>query len=803
MTAGRSARRLTVEGVVQGVGFRPHVWRLAARHDLGGWVRNRDGVVEILVEGDPDGLDGFVADLTHRPPPLARIDRLDAAVTVPLGLGRFTVDGSPSPGARPTRRLVAPDAATCPACRRELFDPADRRHRYPFLNCTDCGPRFTVIDELPYDRSRTSMADFPLCPACAAEYDDPADRRFHAEPVACPACGPRLRLVDRAGAALPGDPVRAAGERLRAGEVVALKGLGGYQLACDATGETVVAELRRRKARPDKPLAVMVADLDAARSIAALDDAEVALLSSPAAPIVLVPLRPGRGLAPAIAPGHRRVGLLLPTTPLHHLLVTEVGRPLVMTSGNRSDEPIAVDDTDARRRLGPVADAFLVHDRRIACRYDDSVARVRGGAPALLRRARGYAPAPVTLPAEVAPTLAVGAELQTAFCLAAGRDAFLSPHVGDLDNDEALAAFRHSLDHHRRLLRIEPRVVAHDLHPDLSSTRLAEGLGLPRVAVQHHHAHVVAVMAEHGLRDPVLGVAFDGFGLGTDGTGWGGELLVCDWSTAERVGHLRPVRQPGGDAAVRRPARMALAHALDAGCLDGALTLLGLGPDQADDALAGAGARQVVAQVSAGLASPLTSSVGRLFDTVAALTGICRAPSYEGQPAVLLEQAARGADPAVAATVTYPTDIAEVDGRPVDDTRRPHGAGHRGPPVPPLAGGDGDRPDGRLVVDTRPVVAAVVADLLAGTGSGMVARRFHDWLAAAVTGAVVRLARDRGLADVCLAGGVFANDLLIEAVTPRLDGRGLRVHAARAVPPGDGGLALGQALVAHARGGGG
>jgi hydrogenase maturation protein HypF len=753
------------------------VWRLAERHALGGWVRNRDGVVEIVVEGDETDLDRFGAELARRPPRLARIDRICTASTPPLDRRAFTVDGSAADGGRAEaaggRRLVAPDAATCDECRRELADPADRRHGYPFVNCTDCGPRFTIIDDLPYDRSRTSMAAFPLCPACAREYEDPTDRRFHAEPVACPDCGPRVRLVDRDAHPLGPDAIEGAAKRLRAGGIVALKGLGGYQLACDATDEDAVAELRRRKRRPHKPLAVMMADLAAAHRIAHLDDGDVALLTSVAAPIVLVRTRargPG-GLAPSIAPGHLRVGLLLPTTPLHHLLLAAAGRPLVMTSGNRTDEPIAVDDGDARRRLAEVADAFLVHDRRIACRYDDSVARVRRDGPALLRRARGYAPAPVGLPVDVAPTLAVGAELHATFCLASGRDAFLSPHIGDLDSDDAVAAFEQSLAHHRRLLRIEPRVVAHDLHPDLASTRIAEALGLPRVAVQHHHAHVAAVMAEHGLRDAVLGVAFDGFGLGTDGSGWGGELLVCDWAGSERVGHLRVVRQPGGDAAVRRPARMAVAHAHDAGRLGDALTLLALAPDEPDDRLTGATARLLTDQVDAGFLAPPTSSAGRLFDAVAALTGICTEPTYEGQPAMLLEQAATAADPAAAAAAAYSVELGDSDGR--------------------------------LVIDTRPLVGGVIDDLLAGADAGTVARRFHDWLATAVVEAGRVLTARHGLSRVCLAGGVFANDVLVEAIGAGLDGTPLRAYAARAVPPGDGGLALGQILVAHAHAHGG
>jgi len=770
LTSHPAGRRLLLEGVVQGVGFRPHAWRLAREHDLRGWVRNIDGAVEIVVEGGEEAVGRFCRDLVERAPPLARIDRVETSGRAATGATTFEVDasmGTEAGGSR--RRLVAPDAATCPDCLHELRDPADRRHRYPFVNCTNCGPRFTIIDDLPYDRSRTSMQEFALCEACSAEYGDPGDRRFHAEPVACSACGPRLRLVTTDGAGIEGDPIMSAVALLRSGGIVAVKGLGGYQLACDATDETAVAELRRRKHRPHKPFAVMVADLAAARQVAAgLGSQERALLTSPAAPIVLVRARRPAGLAPSIAPGHEHVGVLFPTTPLHHLLLGELGRPLVMTSGNRSDEPIAIDDSDALRRLGDIADAFVAHDRGIACRYDDSVAAIRLGAPALLRRARGYSPAPLRLPVDVAPTLAVGAELASAFCLAAGRDGFVSPHIGDLDTDDAVTAFMESLDHHRRLLRIEPEVVAHDLHPDFASTRLAASLGLPRVAVQHHHAHVVSVMAEHGLRGPVLGIAFDGFGLGADGTSWGGELLLCDWSHAERVGHLRPVRQPGGDAAVRHPARMALAHALDAGRFRDALAALGLDHDQAAPSLAGAKPSQIAAQVDAGLHAAPTSSVGRLFDAVAALTGICVEATYEGHGPMLLEQAAIRADAVEADRVRYPVTFAEDPASP-------------------------------LVIDARPLVGAVLDDIGAGVGAPTVARRFHDWLASVVVDAGASLVVTHGVRDVCLAGGVFANGLLLDRIAVGFEGRGLRVHIPRSVPPGDGGLALGQVLVAHAR----
>jgi hydrogenase maturation protein HypF len=760
------ARDLRLGGVVQGVGFRPHVWRRAREGGLAGWVRNQDGIVEIHVEGMQPRIDRFCRDILDGLPPLARVDRVEVAVAGVSGATEFVVEASIGARSPAERRLVAPDAVTCRACLDELRDPADRRYGYPFTNCTDCGPRFTIIEELPYDRSRTSMSGFDLCPECAAEYGDPADRRFHAEPVACPACGPTLTLRRVDGQLADGDPIGGAAAVLRSGGVLALKGLGGYQLACDARDEDAIAALRRRKRRPHKPLAVMAAGLDQVRSFARPSAAEEALLSSPAGPIVLLAARDG-ALAPSVAPGHRRVGTMLPTSPLHHLLLAGVGCPLVMTSGNRSDEPIAVDDTDARHRLDGIGDAFLGHDRSIVMRYDDSVTAIRRGVPAVLRRARGYAPTPVTLPVPVRPTLGTGAELQVAFCLAAGTDAFVSPHVGDLDDDETLAAYRMSLEHHRRLLGIQPELVAHDLHPDLMSTRLAETLGLPLVPVQHHHAHIAAVMAEHGVTGQVVGIALDGFGLGDDGTGWGGEILLCDHATSARAAHLHQVPQPGGDAAVRWPARMALAHAAAAGCLDEALELLDLVDSEPAPMLGGASASLVVRQAGSGLASPLTTSAGRLLDAVAALAGVCREATHEGQPAVLLEQVARpGAD----AGPAYEVELGERDGK--------------------------------LVIDQRAPFAAAVRDLLSGAPAWAVANRFHEWLASAVVEAAAAVAHRHGVRTVCLGGGVWANDLLLDRVCGSLERRGFEVLVPRSVPPGDGGLALGQVLVAGARGAG-
>ncbi|KAA0233811.1 MAG: Carbamoyltransferase HypF [Acidimicrobiales bacterium] len=760
----RTARRIRLDGVVQGVGFRPFVWRLARDHDLSGWVRNTGGRVEIFAEGEQGDVEVFCAALVERAPPLARIDHVEISADTPIDAQGFRVDSSIDVG-HPDGRLVAPDSAPCGDCRRELWERTDRRYLYPFVNCTQCGPRFTIIEDLPYDRERTVMRRFRLCAECAHEYDNPADRRFHAEPVACPRCGPTATLLVDDARVAAATTFEEAARLLCRGHIIAIKGVGGYQLACVADDETAVTELRRRKDRPHKPLAVMVPTLAEAQRLFDTGPEHDRLLSAPAAPIVLVP---DRGLlAPSVAPGHNRQGVMLPASPLHELLCRVTGRPLVMTSGNRSEEPIAIDDADARARLGEIADAFLVHDRPIATRFDDSVALAHHDGPRILRRARGYAPEPIVLPVSLDPVLACGADLQTTFCLAQGTNAYVSQHIGDLDNSETIDAYHDALQRHLRLFRVEPRLVAHDLHPDLESTHLAvaiaEALGLPRRPVQHHHGHIAAAMVEHGLIGPVVGVALDGFGLGTDGTAWGFELLVADLAGARRAGHLRPVRQPGGDAAVRHPSRMALAHAADAECVEPAMSLLGLSQDEPSADLAGASPGQVLGQLRSGLASALTSSAGRLFDSVAALADVSRRPSYEGQPAVLLEQLAR---------------------------RCPRGSSGSYPLT--------SRGEDPVIIDSRPVISAVVSDLVDGRDRTEVAAAFHAWVSDAVVQTSERICEREGITQVCLGGGVWANAILLDAVTSGLGAMGIDVFYPRAVPPGDGGLSLGQAVVAHA-----
>ena len=843
----RSAIRLSVRGVVQGVGFRPFVYALAQRHGIAGWVRNTSAGVEIFAQGAPAAVEAFATALPLEAPPRSHIAEYVRAAAEPEGAEAAEAEGAEAEAAEAEEaevrgaeaggvkaegavaarafvilesavdpgayQLVSPDIATCDDCRRELLDPGDRRHGYPFTNCTNCGPRFTIIEDLPYDRERTTMRQFPLCPACRAEYEDPGDRRFHAEPNACPVCGPRVRLLRRAadgavvelaagGEADPAAPIRAAAELLRGGEILAVKGLGGFHLACDATDGAAVRRLKERKRRPHKPLAVMFADLEQLRAHCAADAAEAALLVSPEHPIVLLDWREigpsgeengGSGLEaagdeagapvhPEVATGQRYLGAMLPYTPLHILLVRAVGRPLVMTSGNLAEEPI-VKGWEEIGRLTPIADAYLVHDREIAVRYDDSVALVRGGRPRLLRRSRGYAPFPVALPRPLPQTLACGAELKSTFCLTRDANAFLSQHIGDLENLETLEHYEAAIGVYEHLFRLAPEVVAYDLHPEYLATKHA--LSLPqelKIAVQHHHAHVAARMVEHGREDPVIGVSMDGLGYGDDGVLWGGEVLVCDLLGYRRVAHLEELPLPGGAAAIARPWRTALgwSYALlgDEGFERAARALrtraagleapaAGSGPaarkrpaGPSDEAL-----EALRAQIDAGVNAPLTTSCGRLFDAVAALSGVRHEITYEGQAAIELEMRSTGAAPAV----PYPFDI---DGD-VDASA----------PAP-------------AVVRLAPLFAGVLADAEAGAAAGALGARLHATMAALVLDLCRRTREATGLAAVALAGGVFQNRLLAGLCEAALAGDGFDVLAAGLVPTNDGGVSLGQAAVA-------
>ncbi|MGH4019473.1 MAG: carbamoyltransferase HypF [Pseudonocardiaceae bacterium] len=742
--------QVRVEGIVQGVGFRPYVHGLASRLGLAGLVGNDTTGVFVEVEGAQPAVDEFLAALPRDAPALAVVESVRSAPLVPHGDRGFVIVASDADGRRDT--LVSADSATCADCLRELADPTDRRFGYPFINCTNCGPRFTIVRGVPYDRPLTTMAGFPLCTACETEYHDPADRRFHAQPVCCPACGPRLRLVDADDHELPADPLPEAARLLAGGAVLAVKGLGGYHLAVHAGHPDAAATLRARKHREDKPFAVMVADLAAARALCELDPVAEGLLESRRRPIVLAPRHPDAPVAPEVAPGNRQLGLMLPYTPLHHLLLSETAGAIVLTSGNVSDEPIAYLDGDARERLAGIADAFLTHDRPIHMRTDDSVTRAFRGRELLLRRSRGYAPEPVRLAAPAPrPVLGCGAELKNTFCLARGHHAFVSQHIGDLENYATLRSFTEGIAHLQRLFDVNPQAVGHDLHPEYLSTKYAlELAGVELVGVQHHHAHIASCLADNGEEGPVLGVAFDGLGYGTDGTIWGGEFLLADLTGFERLGHLAAVPMPGGTTAIRQPWRMAAAY-LDMAALDGS-----------DLARRNAGQWDaVVAMARRGVNAPLTSSAGRLFDAVAAVLGVRDTINYEGQAAIELEQWADAAEPG-----SYPAVIT--------------GTG----PVQ-LSGAD--------------LLRCVVEDLRAGTDPARVAARFHNGMAAAIVD-VCRMLRDTtGVATVALSGGVFQNLLLSHRTVEGLEAAGFGVLVHSRVPPNDGGISLGQVAVVAAR----
>jgi hydrogenase maturation protein HypF len=758
-------REIKVAGVVQGVGFRPFVYRLAERHGIAGWVRNVSSGLEIHAEGDPDALQAFTLALRAEAPPLSHIESLTVEVLkAGASLDGFSIlESRIEPG---VYQLISPDIATCPDCLREVFDPTDRRYRYPFTNCTNCGPRFTIITGIPYDRPATTMAGFRMCPDCQAEYDDPRDRRFHAQPNACPVCGPQVTLTDLDGVSLAAGDValRHVADRLIAGQIVAIKGLGGYQLACDATNADSVALLRSRKRRPHKAFAVMVSSLAVARTLCTLTEAETALLERPSAPIVLCRRNPGPGLVEEVAPGVNTLGIMLPYTPLHHILLRDVGRPLVMTSGNLREEPIAQDNDEAFQRLGRLADCFLTHDRPVHSRYDDGVWFAPAGQPQPTRRARGDAPFPVTLPVVTRPTLAVGPELKATFTLTRDRYAFVSQHIGDMENIETLEHHAATLNLYTELFDIRPEVVACDMHPDYHTTRLADRMGLALVKVQHHHAHLASVLAEHQLDEPVIGVIWDGTGYGLDGHIWGGEFLVGDARGFQRAAHLAYLPLPGGDAATQKPYRIAWAYLAET-----------LGEPAADVVALDEQERAALrSMLAAGTRVARTSSMGRLFDAVAALLGVRREVTYEAQAAMELESLAWDGSDARA----YPWALRRETGV--------QALGH----VPPMV-------TGTTVIEVGPLLRGVLDDVEQGVNRADIAYRFHVTMAELLVSVCSALRDDTGLQQVALSGGVFQNRLLLELVLPRLEASGLRALLHRLVPANDGGVSLGQAYVAQ------
>jgi hydrogenase maturation protein HypF len=769
--------RLVVTGIVQGVGFRPLVYRLARDHGLVGWVLNSTEGVVIEVEGEPGALDRFATALSLDIPPRAVVDRIDRTILPLIGYSSFAIETSQDPEGHFV--LISPDICVCDECLREMRDPANRRYRYPFINCTNCGPRFTIVGDIPYDRPRTSMSCFPMCPECASEYHDPADRRFHAQPNACPTCGPELWLTrnnsrpdgktrargDVEARRLPA--VEEANRLLDSGSIVAVKGLGGFHLACDATSDGAVAELRRRKRRTDKPFAVMSPDADLVSTYCYLSEEERHLLESPQRPIVLLRRRENSPISTQVAPGNRYLGVMLPYTPLHYLLFDthhsslithHFPIALVMTSGNFSEEPIVTGNREALERLAPLADAFLLHDRDIHARCDDSVTRVFRGKESIVRRSRGYVPFPVRLGFETEDILACGGQLKSTFCMTKGSYAFLSQHIGDLENAETLASFTTSVEDFRRIFRLDIAAVAHDLHPEYISTRYASELaareGIRMVPVQHHHAHIAACMAENGASEPAIGVAFDGTGFGDDGHIWGGEFLICDFGGYRRAAHLQYLPLPGGDAAVRRPCRMAASYLMSA-----------LGPDVLREGLPPI--RQMDktelqilrVQIERGLNSPLTSSMGRLFDAVSSIVDLRHSVNYEGQAAIELEMIARDGEAAL-----YDWDL--LPGEPAS-------------------------------IDVAPTIRQIVHDWRDRVPAGVISARFHNTVADIIATTCDSLRRESGISTVALSGGVFQNVFLLERACTLLEGLGFTVLLHHQVPANDGGISLGQAVIAN------
>jgi hydrogenase maturation protein HypF len=744
-----------ISGIVQGVGFRPYVYQLASRFGLAGYVLNTGQGVDLEVEGTETDIESFFETLLTEPPPLAHIASVTRRDLPPKGHRSFQIMKSRAGEERST--LIPPDVCICADCLSELHNPHDRRFRYPFINCTNCGPRYTIIRDIPYDRPKTTMNAFTMCEACRAEYQDPTNRRFHAQPNACWDCGPTVRLRDGAGNPVSSpDPVSLAIHRLASGQILAIKGLGGFHLAVDASNHRAVTRLRRRKHRQEKPLAVMVKDLDTAKSLVHVNAIETQLLCSPQRPVVLLKKRRSNGLSPQVAPRNRFLGIMLPYTPLHHLLMEGPYKALVMTSGNISEEPINIRNEEAVTNLNGVADAFLVHDREIHLRTDDSVTRVVGEIPRQIRRSRGYVPRPVFLSedlAEMAPVIAVGAEVKNTICLTKENRAFLSQHIGDMENLETYDFFLQTIDHLKRILEIRPAVLARDLHPDyLSSGYAREQTDLPIIEVQHHHAHIVSCLAEHGLAGPVIGLAMDGAGYGPDGHIWGGEILLADLTSFHRAAYLDYVALPGGDTAAKSPRRMAIAYlekAYGNGLFDLPIPFL-KGLDRQEAAV-------VVQMIRRGLNTPLTSSCGRLFDAVSSLLNIRHRNSYEGQAAVELEHAQRGKG------------------------------------VKAYSFGKQKTEDGWVML-TLPIIRSIVEDLSKGISRGAISRRFHNTLVSMFTDMCCTIRMETGIDAVAMSGGTFQNATLLTGLTRSLAQCGFKVYSHALIPTNDGCLALGQAV---------
>ena len=758
-TSTLSLARISVKGVVQGVGFRPFVYQLATGHDLRGWVCNTSEDVKIEVEGEAKDIDLFLLKLKEQAPPVSHIEEITVTREKPVGYDKFEIRHSVAEEGK--YQLVSPDIATCPDCLREIFDPSDRRYLYPFTNCTNCGPRFTIITDIPYDRPNTTMTPFKMCPECRREYEDPLNRRFHAQPNACPVCGPQLELIDAEGnAAACDDIIATASELLKKGKIIAVKGLGGFLLACDATSREAVTRLRQRKNRPSKPLAIMAASPDEARQYCHINNKEAEILAATGSPIVLLKWKENTPIVSEVAPGLKYLGVMLPYTPLHHILLRRAELPLVMTSGNISEEPIAKDNDEAIHRLGGIADYFLMHNRDIYARYDDSVMLEENDTPQFARRARGYAPYPVSLPFQSRQILGCGAEEKNTFCLTRDNFAFVSQHIGDMENMETLGHFTNTIELYEKLFRIKPEIIAHDLHPEYLPTKFAKELAsqngkIRLVGVQHHHAHIASCMADNRLEEPVIGVAFDGTGYGSDGNIWGGEFMTADYKQISRMAHLEYLPLPGGAAAIKKPYRTAIGylHALGID-IDMKLPFLeNIDPTEID---------VIKNQIDKGINATLTSSMGRLFDAVSALIGVRDVIEYEAQAAIDLETQAMTAGDE---TGLYPFSMVEQDGV--------------------------------TIIKIRDLITTIISNISRAVPEAVIAARFHNTVARMILDLCQLISTKTGIGKVALSGGVFQNRLLLRKVTTLFDCTDLEVYTHRQVPCNDGGISLGQVVIAN------
>lgn len=749
-----------IKGIVQGVGFRPFIYQLAHRYQLSGHVINTPEGVDLEVEGSDEDVEHFFQSILSERPPLAHISSMERAELRPKNDKVFEIKESRADQERSA--LISPDMSVCPDCLRELKDSKDRRFKYPFINCTNCGPRYTIIMDIPYDRAMTTMKKFKMCKACQGEYEDPTNRRFHAQPNACWDCGPRVSLHDHSGHPLACDtPVEETINLLKTGSILAIKGLGGFHLAVDASNHKAVVRLRKRKQKEEKPLALMVRDLEAAKEIAHVNEIEAKTLLSPQRPIVILKKRRFHRLSPQVAPRNRYFGIMLPYTPLHYLLMDSPFRALVMTSGNISEEPINIDNGEAFKNLRGIADYFLVHDRDIYLRSDDSIIRMVGRVPRQLRRSRGYVPIPVFLPEEMSKlpsVLAVGAELKNTICITKENRAFLSQHVGDMENLETFDFFRLTISHMESILEIRPKVMAHDLHPDYLSSKFGrEQDEIPTLAVQHHHAHIVSCLAENGVKGPVIGLALDGTGFGSDGQVWGGEVLFADLHSFQRAAHLDYVSLPGGDAAAKSPWRMALSY-LHKTYGDEVFNL----PIKFVRDLKREDANIVFQMITKRVNTPLTSSCGRLFDAISSLIGLRQEISYEGQAAMELEMCQNLSEKG-----KYPWAIKEKKGH--------------------------------LILLTSDIIRSAVEDIKIGISRGIISRRFHNTLIDMFTGACIKLRELSGIGHVAMSGGSFQNVTLLNGLSRALTSNGFKVFTQKVVPSNDGGLSLGQAVCAGVR----